>query len=64
LLAGIENGESPRRRKKPGVNVDMDRSRILRELAAAERRIQMAKEIATSSEFRKPVSDEKKRGKS
>jgi transcriptional regulator with XRE-family HTH domain len=63
LMTGIEAGESPRPRRKSGVNTGMDRRRILRELAVAEQSIQTAKEIASPPGDR-PASGRKKRRKS
>jgi transcriptional regulator with XRE-family HTH domain len=59
LLAGIETGESPRTRRKAGQS-DLDRSRILLELAAAERSIQLAREIASPPTGRSPSSATKR----
>jgi transcriptional regulator with XRE-family HTH domain len=49
LLAGIETGKPVVPRRRPGSRAEMDRGRVLAELAAAERSIQAAKEIASSA---------------
>ena len=63
LLTGIETGDALRPRRKSGVNTDMDRSRILRELALAERSIKIAREIASPAEKRRVDTSAGKRGK-
>jgi transcriptional regulator with XRE-family HTH domain len=47
LLAGLETGDSVRSPRRRGAGIGLDRELILRELAAAERSIQMAKELAS-----------------
>jgi hypothetical protein len=61
LFSGIDGGdETPRATgRKPGSSTELDRSRILRELAAAERSIQVAKEIAMPPTTRKTDSGRK-----
>jgi len=63
LLAGIETGKSAVLRQRVASRTEMDRTRILTELAAAERSIQMAMEIA-SSPGNRPVPNGVKRRKS
>jgi len=63
LLAGIEAGKSAVPRQRVASHTEIDRTRILTELAAAERSIQMAKEIA-SSPGNRPVPGGVKRRKS
>ena len=63
LLAGVEKGEPARVRRKSGQDADMDRTRIIRELAAAEKSIQAAKEIALPDAKTMNVSVGKKRSK-
>lgn len=63
LLAGIDGGSSKVPRRKAGTSAEIDRSRILRELAAAEQRIQVAKQIASSPGKQHEDSIEKKHRK-
>jgi len=63
LLAGIETGKSAGRRRTEASRAEMDRTRMLTELVAAERSIQVAKEIASSARTR-PVPGAVKRRKS
>jgi len=49
LLAGIETGKSAVPRRRVATRNEIDRTRMLTELAAAERSIQIAKEIASSA---------------
>ena len=65
LFAGVDGaGEPPQTTtgRKLEANAEMDRTRILRELATAERSIQMAKEIA-SPPAKQPDSPPRKRPK-
>jgi transcriptional regulator with XRE-family HTH domain len=63
MLAGVEKGEPPRSRRRAAHNADIDRSRIIRELAAAERSIQAAKEIALPHAKTADISVVKKQSK-
>ena len=49
LLAGIEGGKSVMPRRRPGSRTELDRTRMLAELAVAERSIQTARKIAFSA---------------
>jgi transcriptional regulator with XRE-family HTH domain len=61
LLAGIETGKSAVPRQRPGSRTEIDRTRILRELADAERSIEMAKEIVSSAGDRSAPGGVKRR---
>jgi transcriptional regulator with XRE-family HTH domain len=63
LLDGVEGADAKLPRRKAGTTAEIDRSRILLELAAAEKSIQLAKEIASSPENRQMHSITKKRRK-
>ena len=56
LLAGIEGGNNKVSRRRAGTTAELDRSRILREFAAAEKSIQFAKEMVSSPEHRRQHS--------
>ena len=61
LFAGIDGGDEPQlaASRTPEASNGMDRSRILRELAVAERSIQAAKEIASPLGDRQATSSRK-----
>lgn len=61
LLAGVETGKSAVPRRRPGSRTEMDRTRMLTELAAAERRIRMAQDIASSPRNRSAPDAGKRR---
>jgi hypothetical protein len=66
LFSGIDGGDETLQAtyRKLGSSTELDRTRILRELAAAERSIQVAKEIAMPSANTQKGSGAKKRSKS